>query len=325
MIIRKYKKGDEFQIFKLDRLTETHPWNRRNLSNWYWKYKGTNPFGRSLVWVAEKNGRVVATFSAIPLNYRIKNKIIKGACSIAMIVHPDYQNKGLIKFVADKLFENAKSKKFKFIYGYPNENAYLIHKKFFLYQDVSQQKLFYKKISNTEKIQINKNIKVKQVDKFTNKINFFLDKVKSQRSFYLNRTKDYLNWRYSFRPDVNYKKYIFLDSKNSILGYIVLKIYFENKVKRGHIIDCFYDMKFSKLFVHMLEFSLEYFRKKKCGEITLWMQGDSKSSEILLKKSFKVKSKRPMICKFLNVTNNEKKVMTEKQWFFTMGDTLEIY
>ena len=55
------------------------------------------------------------------------------------------------------------------------------------------------------------------------------------------------------------------------------------------------------------------------------MQGDSKSSEILLKKSFKVKSKRPMICKFLNVTNNEKKVMTEKQWFFTMGDTLEIY
>ena len=54
MKIRKYKNKDEIQILKLDRLVEEHPWNRRNLKNWYWKYKGKNPFGRSLVWVAEK-------------------------------------------------------------------------------------------------------------------------------------------------------------------------------------------------------------------------------------------------------------------------------
>ena len=146
MKIRKYKKGDEVGILKLDRLVEEHPWNRRNLKNWFWKYKGSNPFGKALVWVAEDNNKIVATFSLIPLNYHVNKKVILGACSIAMIVHPNYQNKGLIKFVADKLFNDAKLNNIKFIYGYPNKNAYQIHKVFFSYADISKQKLYFKKI-----------------------------------------------------------------------------------------------------------------------------------------------------------------------------------
>ena len=61
-----------------------------------------------------------------------------------MIVHPNYQNKGLIKFVADKLFNDAKLNNIKFIYGYPNQNAYQIHK-VFSHTDISKQKLYYKK------------------------------------------------------------------------------------------------------------------------------------------------------------------------------------
>ena len=71
MKIRRYQKGDEIGIFKLDRMTEEHPWNRRNLKNWFWKYKGNNPAGRSLVWVAEINQKIVGTFSIIPMNYKI--------------------------------------------------------------------------------------------------------------------------------------------------------------------------------------------------------------------------------------------------------------
>ena len=85
MKIRKYKNKDEIQILKLDRLVEEHPWNRRNLKNWYWKYKGKNPFGRSLVWVAEKEKKIVATFSVIPLEYILDKKTVLGGCSIAMI------------------------------------------------------------------------------------------------------------------------------------------------------------------------------------------------------------------------------------------------
>ena len=37
--IRAYKEGDENGFLRLDRLIEMHPWNRRDITNWNWKYK----------------------------------------------------------------------------------------------------------------------------------------------------------------------------------------------------------------------------------------------------------------------------------------------
>ena len=93
MKIRLYKKGDERGILKLDSLLETHPWNRRNKKNWFWKYKGSNPFGKSIVVVAENKKRIVATFAIIPIDYNLNKKLINGSHSIAMLVHPDWQKR----------------------------------------------------------------------------------------------------------------------------------------------------------------------------------------------------------------------------------------
>ena len=142
MKIRKYKLGDEKQIVKLDRMVEEHPWNRRNLKNWLWKYKKKNPSGKSLVWVVEENKKVIGTFSILPMYHKVGNKIIKGSNSIAMIIHPKWQNKGLIKFLADKLFLDALKNKIKFVYGYPNMNSYELHKRIFGYNDINNQKLY---------------------------------------------------------------------------------------------------------------------------------------------------------------------------------------
>lgn len=323
MNIRKFKLGDEKQILKLDRLVETHPWNRRNINNWYWKYKGNNPFGRAMVWVAEEKKKIVATFSIIPLNYKINGEIIKGSCSIAMIVHPSYQNKGLIKFVADKLFEDAKLNKIKFIYGYPNENAYQIHKKFFLYEDISLQKMFYKKIKKSILASNISNFDFIEIKKFPKNINAFLSKAGKQHKVYLQRNLKFLNWRYFERPDYKYKVFVVKKNKK-ILGYFVLKIYREDKIIRGHIIDCFYD-KNSNVFGKIVNFCENYFLKKKCNEISMWLQGDDKANKILKRMHFTILSKRPMICKFLDVDKSKKKYLNNKYWFFTMGDTLEIY
>ena len=61
--------------------------------------------------------------------------------SIAMIVHPNYQDKGLMKFLGDKLMKDT-GKKTDLVFGYPNQRSYLLHKVFFEYQDAFSQKLF---------------------------------------------------------------------------------------------------------------------------------------------------------------------------------------
>ena len=324
MKIRKYKNKDEIQILKLDRLVEEHPWNRRNLKNWYWKYKGKNPFGRSLVWVAEKEKKIVATFSVIPLEYILDKKTVLGGCSIAMIVHPDYQNKGLIKFVADKLFNDAALNRISFIYGYPNEKAYQIHKQFFSYEDISMQNLFHKKLDNKLITNRTNSFTVEKANNFSKAFDSFLNNVKKQRKICLNRNINFLKWRYLQRPDYSYDFFLFKNNKNKICAYVVLKIYKENKIKRGHIIDCFYDKK-ENVFSDIIKFSEEYFYKAKCSEITLWLQGDQIAKNKLINAKYKIKNKRPMICKFLKEGKKFKKKLNSKDWFFTMGDTLEIY
>ncbi len=324
MNIRKLKQGDEKQILKLDRLVETHPWNRRNIKNWFWKYKGNNPFGKAIIWVAEEKKEIVATFSIIPLNYKINGETVKGSCSIAMIVHPSYQNKGLIKFVADKLFEDAKLNKIKFIYGYPNENAYQIHKNFFSYEDISLQKMFYKKIKKKNNFTSNiDSFDFIEINKFPKNINEFLSQAGKQYKVYLQRNLKFLNWRYFERPDYKYKVFVVKNNKK-LLGYFVLKIYREDKIIRGHIIDCFYDKR-SNIFGEIVNFCEKYFIKKKCNEMTMWLQGDDKANKILKRMHFSILSKRPMICKFLDFDKSKKKYLNNKYWYFTMGDTLEIY
>ena len=46
--IRKYCKGDEKGFLALDRKLEEHKYNRRSISNFLWKYKSKNFFGKSV-------------------------------------------------------------------------------------------------------------------------------------------------------------------------------------------------------------------------------------------------------------------------------------
>ena len=323
MIIRKYKKGDEIGILKLDKMVEEHPWNRRNLKNWEWKYKGKNPFGKSIVFVATNNQKILATFSIIPLKYKIMGRIVNGSCSIAMIVHPKYQNKGLIKFVADKLFEEASKRNIEFIYGYPNSNAYEIHKKIFNYEDINMQSLYLKKINYNIKL-AKENFKIVKKKKFEKKINRLFENANSQYKVSLKRDYKYLNWRYSDRPDKKYHLFVFYKD-NEIVGYSILKLYKEKNILRGHMIDLFYNIKFKGLFKCIILHSYKFFKNKKCTEMTLWLQGDQKAQLELKNLKFKIHSKRPFICKNLSLSKKLKLLLNKKNWYFTMGDTLEIY
>ena len=175
------------------------------------------------------------------MNYLIKNKIIKGSHSIAMIVHPQWQNKGLIKFVADKLFQHAIERKIKFIYGYPNTNAYQIHKSIFGYKDINQQKLFHKKLKKINHFDENR-IKEKKILHFDSEIDKLWKSIKNQYNVCVERSKQFLNWRYTNRPDVKYFLFKYYQD-NKIVGYSVLKKYKEKKITQEAILSMFFIIK----------------------------------------------------------------------------------
>jgi len=320
MKIRLYKKNDEKGILKLDTLLETHPWNRRNKKNWFWKYKGPNPSGKSIIVVAEDKNKIVAVFSIIPISYRFNKKLVKGSHSIGMLVHPNWQKKGVIKLVVEKAISVAKKHKIKFIYGYPNENAYEIHKLIFDYKDISEQYFYHHNLKFKDEIDNSKNIV--KIKKFSRLHDAFLRNTKKYYKIMLDRNIKFLNWRYISRPDNKYYAFGYYTNKK-FQGYCILKLYKENKILRGHIIDIMTCPNEKKIFNKLIEFALNFFKKYNCNEVNLWLQGNKNFQKVLLDNKFKINKSRKFICKF-----NDKKLeykFKKDKWYFTMGDTLEIY
>ena len=327
MEIRPYNKGDEHGILKLDQMVEEHPWNRRNLQNWNWKYRGDNPAGESLVWVAENQGNVVATFSVMPMNYFVEGEEVRGSHSIAMIVHPDWQNRGLIKFVAEDALRATEEEGIPFTYGYPNDNAYALHIKLLGYEDVSRQKLWERKLVPDKNI--GKNIEDfgvdwRPIEKFDLLVDQLWNRAKLELQVAVIRSKEFLNWRYLFRPDVEYHVFGAYD-REGLRGYCVLKLYQEADILRGHFIDLFCVDGDEMAGRYLIRKSIEFFTKQGCHEVNLWMQGSLFFQEILVENGFEVASTRPMICRFNLESEKYKTMMIEGNWYFTMGDTLEIY
>lgn len=325
--IRPYKEGDEggFQI--LDRLLEIHPWNQRNLENWYWKYKGENPAGEALMFYADDNEEIIGHFAAIPMNYWISGEKVLGSHSIAMMIKPEWQNKGLIKFIADKLTAELQSKEIPFTYGYPNDNAYDLHLQMLGYEDVSMQPLFEKKIVPGAEINLHSfssGLEFRKIDTFDEDINKLWSEGKKSFKVIVVRNRDFLNWRYFARPDIPYFVYAAYDN-HKLVGYCVLKLYREDKILRGHFIDLFAipgEMEYGRFLVQN---GLEIFRDNQVNEVNLWMQGSAFFQGILKEYGFEKVSSRPMICRFNLERNTYKPLLAEDDWYFTMGDTLEIY
>lgn len=332
--IRTYKDGDELGFQKLDQLVEEHPWNRRNLDNWRWKFKGNNPAGKPIMIYAENDGEIIGHFAALPMNYWINGKKIVGSHSAAMMIDPAWQNKGLIKFVADRLINELIDIKIPFTYGYPNDNAYDLHVKLLGYEEVAMQRLFYKslKSDNESQSSIN-NLSWRKINKFSKEVNVLWDKAKTDYTAIVIRNDEFLNWRYIDRPDVPYHAYGAYNG-DDLEGYCILKTYKEQNILRGHFVDLFTMKDNNNCSSFLIQNGISFFKEKHVNEITLWMQGSPFLENILKQNGFIISgisgggwpgSSRPMICRFNFNKDKYKPILNDENWYFTMGDTLEIY
>tara|TARA_B100001540_G_C15768813_1_gene625317 strand:- start:636 stop:1613 length:978 start_codon:yes stop_codon:yes gene_type:complete len=322
--IRKYRSGDEEGFHKLDRELEEHPYNRRSISNYIWKFKGKNPFGKSVSYFSTNKKKIIAHFGAIPLGWYIKNKYVLSGCSIAMMIKPEWQNKGLIKFVGDKVFQDLKMKKVKLVYGYPNLRAHDLHIKFWNYENLIKQ---YTYILKTKSTYTPSKFNAVEIKKFDKNYDIFWKKNKKNYKAILDRNSKFLNWRYFNRPDKKYYCFKIIDSKQSNLGYFVLKIYKYKNVKKIHIVDLFIKKLKTNDLISICQTILNVIHKKKLNqsEISFWLNGDKNLVNAFKFFGFKKNSYRWMILKGIDEKYFKAYKAELKNPYFTMGDTLEIY
>lgn len=323
MLIRTYKDGDEKQIWELDRRLETHPWNRRELSNWYWKYTESNPAGKSSVWLMEEAGRIIAHFAAVPYRVKVFDKEIVASHSIAAMVEERYQNKGILKFVGDKLFDELAQRGIPFTYGFPNKRSYMLHKMFMGYADLLSFDTW-----KIEKDAFADNLSfdlLRPVNRFSKEFTNLWEEFKVDYKIAVIRDESYLNWRYRERPDWEYFPFALYDG-GLLKGYVVLKLYREADIMRGHILDIFANIDDRDTFCKLIEGSLGFFKERLVKEATCWLHGNRLIEEALLEKGFyRQNNAVPLLIRSNKEFTYTNDIFDNKNWYFTMGDSTEIF
>ena len=323
MKIRSYKKGDEKEIMELDARELPSRWNRRTIENWYWKFTETNPAGHSFIWVAEHNDRLIGHFAAVPFKLKIFDEVVTASHTIGALVDKKYRNKGLLKFVGENLMQDLVKNNIPFTWGFPNKLAHRFENVVLKYNDLVNFDLWKLEKSGIKKSSPNPNIR--RVTEFDDSFDQLWEHCSPDYDIAVVRDQVYLNWRYLQRPDWDY--YPFALYENDVLkGYAVLKLYREEEILRGHIIDIFARRDDEQTLSQLIDESFNFFIEKAVDEVTVLLWGSPLIERVFAERGFaRTPADIPLILR-INIEHKYKdKALDNSNWYFTMGDSTEIF
>ncbi|MDR5590569.1 GNAT family N-acetyltransferase [Christiangramia sp. SM2212] len=214
MIIREATVNDIAEIlFVLKRsLGETSSKKTEDV----WRYKHIdNPFGRSLVLVAEEKNKIVGVRAFMRWKWQRENQIYNSYRAVDTATDPSHQGKGIFKKLTLKALEIAKEEGGEFIFNTPNEQSKPGYLKMG-WQEVGRLNVALRPVlnigtSNNQHCHIIKNnLGLDVIEKYKG------CKMDSNKIF-TPKNRDYINWRYKKCRLQNY--WIFEDSNVFLACY----------------------------------------------------------------------------------------------------------
>lgn len=324
MKIRAYLSGDERAIMALDEEALPSVWNRRTLQNWYWKYTDRNPAGESIIWVAEHQDKIVAHFAAVPYRLKAFDQEVAASHSIGALVEVKYQNRGLLKLVGDKMLANLGERDIYFTWGFPNQRAYQFEKQALGYHDLIN---FDQWTIAKDKLQRNDpyDLDFRKITHFGQEFDRLWETCSKGYNVAIKRDAAYLNWRFMQRPDWFYYPFALYEA-DELKGYVVLKCYREEGILRGHIVDIFAARDDRNTLSRLIDGGMGYLAEQAVDEILVWIWGNPLIEELFTEKSWtRTEIDRPLILKVNKEHPYREKVLDNKNWYFTLGDSTEIF
>ena len=95
---------------------------RRDVPYWMWKHE-RNPFGRSLVLLAEQDGRLVGMRSFMRWELRYSGGTIKAAKPVDTVTHPNYRRQGIFSSLTRAAMGIARSEGVSVVFNTPNDDS----------------------------------------------------------------------------------------------------------------------------------------------------------------------------------------------------------
>jgi hypothetical protein len=180
------------------------------------------------------NHKIVGCYTSIPQQYIYYGKEMTFGLSVDTMIDNEYRgNPFTLKKLANIVYDSMKDDGISFVFGFPNDNVYLVRKKILKWKDIGKLKYYILPIN----IGAIKN-KLKYFNFFSKAYAKILNKLVSSE---LN-TAYYNNRSIEKKIGVNYMQSRYDNSYNiekSGGGFLVYKIYVEDNVRTAFIIDIY--------------------------------------------------------------------------------------
>lgn len=271
--VEKYQPGDEENIVELLQLV-FNGWPHFDLpctplEHWKWKFVD-NPLSRLMIVkaVRKSDNKIIGCYHGVDLNVKIGDEILNFNNGGDVAVHQDFRRMGMYKKMNEYITELRWNAGIKIIFWstgnpilakvkpgrikFPKVVSHFyrirnvdLHFKMVPIDNAWIKKIGYlilnsiNNVSNFAKSHLSskKKVKIKRVSHFDASVNIFWDTIVGDYSFIVERTQDYLNWRYCDIRGGNYHVSI-AEEEGSLIGYCVSRINRYNEdYPKGYIVD----------------------------------------------------------------------------------------
>lgn len=271
--IRPFMNGDEERIVQL-LVSVFNPWPHFDLSvdpldHWLWKFRD-NPSREVIICLALSDGEIIGCFHDLVQTLKIGDRAFLGCQGVDVAVHQDYRGQGIYGKLIRYAHELERKRGILLHYGVNTNpatireskklgNLELPHVRFLSsrIRDVNRhfevnnvknallRKLIYLVLVRFYKLRYTiwkpdyalNDFSINEVKEFDDRFTQFWEEIGKNYAFIVERTKNYLNWRFCDPRGGDYVCKV-AENNGNVLGYVVLRI---NRLResypQGTIVD----------------------------------------------------------------------------------------
>jgi len=182
-----------------------------------WRYKHIdNPFGESLVLVAEEEGEIVGVRAFMRWKWQKGDEVYSAFRAVDTATHPAHQGKGIFKKLTLKALEIGKERGDHFVFNTPNSQSKPGYLKMG-WEGVGKLKVHLRLLFPAKNITVNHKVSGNLND-CRELLNSFYQRLKVTDRLYTPKDVAYIKWRYLNNPLQRYE--VLIHKEYFIAGYV---------------------------------------------------------------------------------------------------------
>lgn len=217
MIIREANYKDIPQILEVLRASLGETSSQKTEEVWRYKHVD-NPFGESLVLVAEENGKIIGVRAFMRWKWQRGNQVYSAFRAVDTATHPAHQGKGIFKKLTLKALEIGKERRDHFVFNTPNSQSKPGYLKMG-WEEVDKLKIHLRPVNLLKtKNEVFRYSAIGKEEDSQDLFYSYFKQLKKTGNLFTPKKADYIKWRYLANP---LQKYALIFGKEYFLaGYV---------------------------------------------------------------------------------------------------------